>query len=207
MSQTSRADIIFGPGGTLTSAHRSEERDVDGISVLKMRHAIGLELDTEIVIFKFLTLNIGGLYLAGSGRSQFNFQSTRVDALETSSLIIAGLTGPRLRFLNFTRFKMFIGGGYLFGSHNLAYSEEDYEDKMGNTTNFESNDSASFRGHYLETGMEYVMTNASALRLMGRRLKYETNKFRTLDDKELTMTQFQGVVQYLHYLNWDFFWK
>lgn len=201
------ADIILSPGAAVTSAYKSDELDDSGIRILKMQSSFGLEADFEVVILKILTLNIGGMYFAGSGESQYDFKSTTASGLDTTSVVVAGMIGPRLRFINFKRFKMFLGGGYLFGSQNLTYDEDEFEDITGNTTNFESNDSASFKGSYLEGGMEYVMTNVSALRLSGRQLKYETNEFRTLGQKQLSVSPFQVAVQYLHYINWGFFWK
>lgn len=203
----SKADVILSPGAVVTSSYKSDEMDSSGVELLKVGSSFGLEADFEIVILKILTLNIGGMYFAGNGESQYDFKSTTASGLDTASVVVAGVVGPRLRFINFKRFKMFLGGGYLFGSQNLTYDKEEFETITGNTTNFESSDSASFKGHYLEGGMEYVMSNVSALRLTGRQLKYQSNEFRTLGAEQISVSPFQVAVQYLHYINWGLFWK
>lgn len=204
-----RADFIFAPGLQALSADQSEEENAIGKSHLNLGGGGGFLADLEFLAGP-LGLNIElGWTGHGNSKAQYNNTNTGVAAndLKASGTLLTGFVGPRLRIINLKRFKTFIGGGLLTGLLFITYDEKDFDKKVGNTDGFKDSESRSLSGHYLEAGFEAILTNKSAFRLAGKSISYETKSFETLGDNKLSFQQFSVAVQYMHYVDWSFFWK
>lgn len=68
--------------------------------------------------------------------------------------------------------------------------EDDFEDIMGSTNGFQDSEAQSYNGMLLETGLEYILSNKSGLRLNGKYVEIETAKFDNLDDNSLTIDHY-----------------
>jgi hypothetical protein len=209
-----KADFILSPGVGVTSSYESDATDTSGRRILKMNPGFGFDGSFEIPVFKYFSLTASLNYTSNSGKTQYNFTdpdntsiSASVSDLDTSSFNLSGSIGARLRFINTKKLKIFLGGGFSSGILGLTYNKSEFEDRTGSLVGFEDMESQSLAGSYQEAGGEYILTNKSALRVFARLVQFETNEFKTLGNQKVSADYTQFLVQYMHYVDWTFFWR
>lgn len=208
------ADFIVAPGVVANSAFRSEEKDSHNQNVLKSNGGAGLEGNFELIFLKVLTLNMGAAYTAGSAKTQYNYtnasnpsQTAQVADLEAATNQISAFAGPRLRFISTKRLKVFGGGGVITGALNLTYNEDKFTEATGNKNGFKDHEALPFNGSYYEGGFEYILNNKGGLRFLVRNVTHKSKKYETLGNSRITSHYLQFGIQYIHYVNWKFFWR
>lgn len=201
------ADFILSPGVTLSSPFKSYEEDSTAKAILDADAGAGLLLNLDWIVFGPLTLGVGVGYQARSARVQYKNDIATANDLDVSMIGINAEVGTKIRIINFKRFKTFIGGGLTVGSKILTYDENDFEFKTGSRNGFVESESKSYNGIYLDAGFEYILSNKSGIRLSGKYTELETAKFDNLNNESLTIDSLAYSIQYMHYVNWDFFWK
>lgn len=213
-SHQALADFIFSPGVIAPLPNESTNNNSAGDPWLKMDTGFGFLLDVEPILFGPVSLNFGVSYSASTAEANYFYTNSKnasdtgsMKELSTSASNFQSVLGPRLRWINFKKFKSYIGGGILVGILGLTYDEDEYAFFNGSKIGFEESEVNSFNGYYTEAGFEYIMSNKSALRLSGRNHRYKTQKFETLGDKKISFNNFQAAIQYMHYVDFSFFWK
>lgn len=206
-SLSASADFIFTPGATVTGPYQSAEENLAGKEVVDANTGAGLLVNLDWIVFSPLTIGIGLGYQARSATVQYkNFFATAND-LDAAMIQLTAEAGAKLRFINLKRFKTFIGGGLTVGVVSFTFNENKFESITGSSNGFEESESQSYSGIYLDAGFEYIFSNSGGLRLSGKYVEMETQEFVNLDNQSLTIDYFSVALQYMHYVNWDFFWK
>lgn len=213
-SGQSFAGIILGPGAFASGSSRSIEKDANNANYLKTNAGFGLAGDFEVILYGPLSVNLGLQYVSSSAEVQYDYNlppgalsDGKATDLETQASQFYLTLGPRIRFLNLSGFKAYIGGGLVFGNIVLVYDKQDFKSKTSNTNGFEDSESQSFEGSYLEGGIEIGIHKNNAIRVAARKLEVDAKKFETLNNSELTYDFMTFSVQYLHYFDWNFFFK
>jgi opacity protein-like surface antigen len=194
LTTLARADFIIAPGLSFTTAHESKKVEYGG--------GYGLGLELEYVLAKPFTIVFGGAWRKNEALAEYSHQSVAVDDLSADATTLVGLIGPRMRIIDFTYFKVFLGAGVTAGTLNLAYDRNEFVSETGSSTGFTSSEKKSFFGYYLEGGTDFILTNESALRLVVRRTTYRTGEFETLNNDPVTIAQTQVGLQYMMYVKW-----
>ena len=212
LSFSAMADFQFSPGVFSGLRFESSEKNSFNSPYFKAYSPIGFEINSQVNLPWIFSFNLGVMYGAGSGRSQYQFYDTKtnttyiVSDLDTSYDFL-NMTGTlRLHFINGENVKMFVGYGYLTSTLSLSYSSNDYEAKHGNRTGlYSAHTSTSVP--VLESGIEYFWNKTDGLQLLGRFYKMKTGNIPTLNNSTLTGSMTQISFLYNHVVNWDFFWK
>lgn len=189
------ADAILGLGVGITTSYEEEDDLVD------FGGGLGLGAEIELVLFPRLTLDIAGSYRREDALSQYSLAGTNVADLETTATTFLLSAGPRLRVLDLTPLRLFVGAGLTFGSLALEYDKDDFRGATGSTTGLDKEEAHQFNGYYLETGAEFVLSATRALRIMGRSTNYRTGIFDTLGNENVNVSQTQFMFQFLQYVN------
>lgn len=201
------ADFIFSPGVDVTGPLKSYEEADNGKKTLDSNAGFGFVLNLDWIVFKPLTLGIGVGYHGSSGKTQFKNNFSSAYDLDTTLINLNIDAGAKLRIINLKKIKMFIGGGLTTGILGMTFDKDKFEDITGSTTGFEESESQSYSGMFVDAGFEYILSNKSGLRLTYRRVEIETQEFENLDKSSLNIDHYSIALQYMHYVNWDFFWK
>lgn len=204
-----QAGFVTGFGIGATTRYETEEKNLADKELIDFEGGVGLGMDFEFFISKPLSFNIGGNYRSNSTKTQYSYasRSNPLDTATVADLLASASTfavsfGPRFRFLNFDRFKLFLGAGYAIAGLSLTYDEEDFEEKnAGSDIGYRENDFQRMNGFYYELGAEYIHSNVKAFRVMGRQTSYSTGKFETLANTRLNINHAQIVFQFLQYVN------
>lgn len=214
VSIEAKANFILSPGVGVTSSYESDATSSSGKRILEMNPGFGFDGSFEILVLKYFSLTASLNYTGNSGETQYNFTdpdntaiSASVSDLDTTSFNLSGSIGARLRFINTKKLRIFLGGGLSSGILGLTYNQSEFEDRTGSQVGFEDTESQSLSGTYQEAGGEYILTNKSALRVFARLVQFETNEFKTLGNQKVTADYTQFLVQYMHYVDWKFFWR
>ena len=133
--------------------------------------------------------------------------SATVANLNATTTTVTGSFGARLRLINAKSFKLFVGGGLIFGGLWLSTSEQDFKDKTGNSNGYKDIDTSSIAGNYFDAGAEYRWNDKNGLRLIAKKNAFSSTKFKTLGDKKVISTFYQCGVYYVHIVDFSFFWK
>lgn len=204
MAMDARGDFVLSPGvvvnGPLSSKEKTaNQKVVDGDS------GIGFLGNIEWMLGPF-TFGLGAGYFGGmSAKVQYLNDEASASGLDASISQLQGEAFLRFRFINTKRFKWFFGGGASVGSMNMVFDQKNFEEMTGSETGFNWEESQSYNGNFIESGIEYVMTNKSALRLLARQNYLKTGEFENLGNKSLTMSHSTVGVQYLHYVDSSLF--
>ena len=201
-----RADLILSPGAGIATGMESDQES-SGKSILNTSSGIGLQANAEWIPFRALTLGFGLGYFSHSGKTQFQNSQATVNELDTRVAQLNFEAGAKLRLINLRRFKVFVGGGVTLGSLNMNFDKSDFEEKKGDEVGYVMNESQSYNGYYLDTGVEYIFSNTSGLRVSLKNQRIKTSEFENLNNKELNLSTTNLLVQYMHYVNWDLFFK
>jgi hypothetical protein len=189
-----------------TSAFKSDEEGANGKNVLKTNVGLGFVGNIDW-LFGPVSLGLGAGWSSRAAKTQYNFETNTADNLDANISQFFLDAGLRLRIINAQRFKWYVGGGYTVGSMAISYDEEKYKDITGTKDGLEKAETKGYSGLFLETGFEYIMSNTSGLRFSAKHQSFESNEYRTLGNKSVTSDYAIFGIQYMHYVNWDFFWK
>lgn len=201
-----KADFILSPGAGFSTAGKSDE-SLNGRDVLKTSSGVGLVANMDWIVFRPLTIGIGAGYYSHISEVQYQNDQAIANKLDATMGQLNFEVGAKLRFINFKRFKVFIGGGLSAGNLSLSFDQDDFEETTGGENGYEMRESKSYTGHYWDAGIEYIFSNTSGLRISVKDQTIKSKKFENLGDKELNLEFVNVNIQYMHYVNWDFFFK
>lgn len=188
------ADFVAGIGAEGTGKGESKDKE------LAFDALYGVRGDFEFG-FKYLTFNLSAAYSFGSAESQYNYLSTPVENLETTMGLLRFGAGARLMLLRATRFRLFVGGGGLYGGLSLMYDKDNFLANTGTSANFEEQESQAVRGSYLEAGMDYFLANKYGVRLLYQKSFLRSDAFETLNNKELSFETNNYSLNYIQYVD------
>jgi hypothetical protein len=201
MCASARADFILSSGlGSGTDI--SSEQKLNGERVLNANSGGGLTLGIDWIAIPSVSFAITGGFQLRQGQVQYQNDEVSVNNLETAVSHFYLDEGIRWRFVNNQRFKVFAGGGLTFGYFSLVFDKDDFKKQTGgSTTGYEETEGKGQAGLYAETGVEYIFSNVSGVRLFAKYAKIHTGNFDNLADKDLTMENTNINLQYIHYVN------
>lgn len=199
------ATVFLSPGVSLTLPHQSEEKNTEGLELIKLKRALGIDVDLEWMFWGPLSLNLSGVWRGGEATSQYSYTNPSnpldaavVDDLETNASNLSGYAGGRWRLLNKKYIKIFVGGGVTTGILYLTYDQNKFEVANASIIGFKEKEDQTMEGTYLEGGVELFSTKGGALRLLGRQSKQRTKKFETLNNRSINIATQQFSIQYMH---------
>ena len=201
-----RADFILSPGAGIATSGQSDEMS-GGKPTLKNGGGFGILANMDWRIFSPLTIGVGLGYYSHSGETQYKNTEATANKLDTQMGQFNFEAGAKLRFINFKKFKIFVGGGFSAGNLALTFDEDDFEDTTGALTGFERSESKGYTGYYWDAGVEYIFSNTSGLRISLKEQHIKTKEFENLNNQQINLEFVNVNVQYMHYVNWDFFFK
>lgn len=190
------ASAILGFGVGATTQYESEDE------LVEFEEGFNPALGLELVLIPRLTIDIQGSFRSDRAYTDYQNGADTVTDLKTKATTITGSIGPRFRFLSFPRLRFFAGGGYTAGKVELEYAKSDYfAQTLSDGSTFKQAEESALNGYYYEGGFEYILTNVSALRFLGRKTTYATEELQTLGNQKLQVDIFQVSVQFLHFFH------
>lgn len=207
MSFNSYADFIFTPGVFGTMPMDSDEKASSGKKVLDTNGGGGFLVNLDWIVFSPLTIGFGAGYSGRAGKVQYKNADATANDLNASVTQFNLEAGAKLRLINTKYFKVFVGGGAMLGSMIMTFDEEKFEAITGSDNGFEEGETKGYNGYYLDAGVEYILSNTGGLRFSAKKNSIDTGEYENLDNKALTLDYMSYSIQYMHYVNWDFFWK
>lgn len=210
-----RSEITFSPGAGLSLGFKSKEKD-SGTNrpLLKVQPGFMLALDTQWQIISPLYFTFGGNYQIADAQAQYDYtdldsplDKASISDLDASITQFSTYFGARLKLLNFERIKFHIGGGLIYGVLGVNYSQSDFESKNGSSLGYKGSDSAGHSGHYYDANVEYRWNKENGLGLFAKRVTNNYRKLETLGNNEISGTEYLVTIQYVHVVDFSFFWK
>lgn len=197
-----QADFILSPGIVINGPFSSDEKRGNE-KIVEADSGVGLLGNIEWMLGPF-TVGLGAGYFGGrTAKVQYQNDEASAAHLETSISQFQGEAFLRFRFINTKRFKWYVGGGAFAGSMTLSFDQKNFEEITGNDDGFNWKESKNYTGNFIESGIEYIMTNKSALRILARQNNLKTDEFENLGSQSLTISHSSFGIQYLHYVDWS----
>lgn len=196
--------LIGSIGLTGLGGVEADAETTNGKKVFDADGTLGYTAGIEYPMLKnFLTINANIFYGKWQGKSQYNDVNSGIQATdqESSLSLTTALLGARIRPINFKHWRIFVGGGGMFGTAKLRHDKANYEENHGTApSSFKEVEKVNASGHYLEAGTEFIFSNVSGIRLTAQQVSMDTQKFKTLD-KSIRSNFFTGSIQYIHYFD------
>lgn len=141
----------------------------------------------------------------GSGRSQYRYKdgstTTTVENLTTQVGLTRFSAGVRLQLIRTKYFRLFAAGGGQAGLLSLAYDKEDFKNLHGSSSGYEESEKQKIRGAFGEVGMDLLFVGEAGLRLMGQSSHMTSQKFETLNNKQLSLNTMMISLSFIQYLD------
>lgn len=201
--------FFISPGVSLTQPHQTEELNSHGKELVDFKTGLGLELDLEAMIWGPLSLHVGGTWRGGEASAQYNYSNpenpldtAQLEDLKTNYSSIIGMAGGRLRFINLKKIKSYVGGGITQGTLHLSFDENRFILNNGDKVGYLEKEDQSFKGYYMELGLEILSGEGGSLRISGRKAEMKSETFDALGKRPITTAPVQVSIQYSHPIKW-----
>src|SRR5690606_13980927 len=140
--------------------------NTSGKELVSFGGGTGIGLGLEYIIYRPLTINLGGQWGRQEALAQYSYKGNRASNLDTTSTEYSFYMGPRFRFIDFDHFRVFLGTGAQIGNIDFKYDKESYINRTGSSGGFKSTESSSLMGFYLELGFEFIINAHHAFRII-----------------------------------------
>lgn len=206
LSSTAQAGFIVAAGASFNGGFESEEKASNDKSILHLESDTGILLEGEIPFLGgFFSVNSSILLLQQDGTSQYvSANNVLVPDVETEATTTMGTIGGRFRFINFKKFKIFMGAGGIAGDVTMKFKKDSFVSNGGTEAQFRPEERASSWGAYLEAGTEYIIDNKNAVRVAIRLVDTKTDDYNRIASNRLDLDYAMLNVSYLFNLDWKF---
>lgn len=205
-TSNARAGFILAAGASFNSGNSTEGKASNDKSLVNVDSGTGIILEGEIPFLAgFFSLTSSALFLDQDGVVQYNSSnSVFVPDVKTKASTIMGTIGARVRFINFKKFKLFVGGGGMAGNVKMKFDQESFTSSGGVVAQFREEEIASSWGGYLEAGTEYIINNKAAVRAAVRLVDSKTKDYDRIAGKKLELDYAMFNLSVLYNFDWKF---
>lgn len=202
---TQAKSFSLAPGVSLSSAQATDELDKDGKNLMKFDISLGFNLDAEIKIYKGFSLLLNGQWLGGEAETQYSYtdqenilEHATVQKMKSNYAMLSGGLGGRFRFLEIKGVVAFLGYIYHKGKMILSHDENQFLYHHFSKLGFRDKEEQSFSSSTFELGLELFPSQEGKLHLIGRKNRFQTEAFETLNQRKLHFQNYQLLILYRH---------
>lgn len=205
LSSVANAGFIGSVGGAFSSGFESVDyKATNDKSFLTLDGGAGLIFEGELPL-SFLSISASFSTADQKGKTEFvRSNGSIISELETEADSLLASASLRLRFINFKRFKLFIGGGPTFGTVKLQFDKTDFTNKGGPSSEYKEEESFGTYGGHFEIGSEWIVDKKQAVRGYVKLVDTKTGKVDAFGDKSISIDYAQFMLQYMYYFDWKF---
>lgn len=167
----------------------TRQKDQNGEPLISFSSLLGVRADVEWG-WRYLTFNLFASYLYGNTETQYHYTDPGPPQEEAEVKNLAGFAtifrlgvGPRLYLLHSPSFRLFVGGGVLYGGMTLTHDKEEFINRLGNDLGFKETESQRVHGNYYEIGMQFFLNQRFALQLMAQNTTLISQSYKTLGER------------------------
>lgn len=207
------ADIYLTPGMAIAAGYTSPPY-LDTTPAIASGASYSYQAYAEWTFLSFLGLNMGAGISRILGYSDYQYTDPDNSA-NTATLPDLSFTGTnfflsagfRLSLLNSKSFRLFGGGGGLYGATSFEFDEDNFKLKTGSINGYKSFTSTSSSGTYLEAGGTYSWNEKNGFQMVFRKYKSLIKKLETMGNQDLNLEYSELLFLYSHQVDLGFFWK